>query len=174
MRLRLPHPRLHWRAFHDWRTSEERRGFDYAASGWAGLVGGATLVLLEFALAPVVLGLEPRELTYRVAAMVMGERRLVPMAGFDGLMGLTAMVVHLPLSLVYARVIAGVVHAWRPRPAVLFGAAFGVLIYFVNFHGFISLFPWMEWLRGWPTLLAHVAYGATTAGVYEALMHAKD
>lgn len=167
----------HAHVFHDWVRREDKKNFDWAASGWAGLTGGAVLLVWELALAPLFLGLGPSDVVLRVAAIAMGEDVLPQMNAFTGLVALTAMVVHLPLSLLYARLLAGIVHRarMRTRPAVAFGALFGAALYLVNFYVFTeTLFPWFEEARGWPTFIGHLLYGAVTAAVYEGLLHAHD
>lgn len=165
------HPRV--RALHDWTRAGGTKEFDWAASGWAGLAGGSILLLWETALAPLFLGLTPAAMARRVAAIALGEQVLA-LDAFSVLVAATAFFVHLPLSLVYARLLSALVHRMRARSALFFGAAFGAALYFVNFHGFTALFPWFEPLRGWSTLLGHMLYGASAAAVYEGLLNAKD
>lgn len=165
------HPHTH--VFHDWTRRDGVKEFDWAASGWAGLAGGAALMVWEMALAPLFLGISPAEMVRRVAAIALGEQ-VFRLDAFTTLVGLTAVIVHLPLSLIYARLLAGIVHRMRARAAVLFGGAFGVALYFANFYGFTALFPWFESLRGWPTLLGHALFGCVAAATYEGLLNAKD
>lgn len=172
-RHRKPH-HPHTHIFHDWVTTADKKELDWAASGWAGLAGGGALLLWELALAPVFNGITPAELVRQVAAIALGESVLPPLTPFTGLVGLTAMVVHLPLSLIYARLLAGVIHGMRTRPSLAFGAAFGAVLYFVNFYAFTAFFPWFQDLRGDVTFAGHVVYGLTAAAVYEGLLHAKD
>lgn len=166
-----PRPRTH--IFHDWTRKDTVKGFDWAASGWAGLAGGGALMVWEMALAPLLLGISPADMVRRVAAIALGQQ-VFELDAFTTLVGLTAVIVHLPLSLIYARLLSGIVHRMRTRPAVLFGAVFGVALYYVNFYGFTALFPWFESLRSWTTLLGHVLYGCVAAATYEGLLHAKD
>jgi hypothetical protein len=174
---RKPHahpPHAHTHVFHDWTAQDGvHKEFDWAASGWAGLAGGGALLVWEMALAPLFLGISPAEMVRRVAAIALGESA-VRLTAFTTMVGLTAAIVHLPLSLIYARLLGAIVHRMRARAAVLFGAAFGAALYAVNFYGFTSVFPWFVGLRGWPTLLGHVVFGVVAAATYEGLLNAKD
>lgn len=169
---RARHPYSH--VFHDWVAPGSKKEFDWAASGWAGLAGGGLLLVWELTAAPLFLGISPAEMIRRVAAIALGGPIPPSLTAFTGVVGLAAMVVHLPLSLIYARLLSGMIHRMRTRPAVIFGAAFGGALYFVNFYGFTALFPWLLDARGWPTFVGHVLYAATAAAVYKGLLHARD
>lgn len=172
--LQRPHKhRPHTHSFHDWTRKDAVKEFDWAASGWAGLAGGGALLVWQLALAPLFLGISPAELVRRVAAIALGEQ-VFGLNAFTVMVGLTAVIIHLPLSLIYARLLSALVHNMRTRVAVLFGAVFGALLYVVNFYGFTALFPWFESVRGWPTFLGHMLYGCVAAATYEGLLHAKD
>jgi tetrahydromethanopterin S-methyltransferase subunit E len=46
------------------------------------------------------------------------------------------------------------------------GLAFGALVYFTNFHVLTFMMPWFIEMRGWATLIAHLACGLVTAVLY--------
>jgi len=76
---------------------------------------------------------------------------------------------HLPLSLVYARLL-GVAIRRRPLAQSLgVGALFGAALYGLNFHLLtgLGLFEWFKPLRGWDTLVFHVVGGLVAAFAYE-------
>jgi peptidoglycan/LPS O-acetylase OafA/YrhL len=50
--------------------------------------------------------------------------------------------------------------------AVVTGAAFGLVLYLINFFVFIYWFPWLAELRGWATIAAHLAFGVVAALLY--------
>lgn len=87
-----------------------------------------------------------------------------------------AMIVHLVLSVVLALVIAWTVsrrHLGMGLALVL-GAAFGLLVYFVNFYPTAAiLFPWFAMARNWVTTSSHVAFGVVLAWAYLALTRRK-
>ena len=100
------------------------------------------------------------------AAMVLGRQALVPSSALDWRVMSVATIVHFALSVAYAVALAVTIRRLRRRAAIATGAAFGLLLYLVNLYGFTLLFPWFTIARGWITMLAHVAFGATAGGVY--------
>ena len=148
----------------------DRREFDWAAAGWAGFVGGAALLLMEMLLRPLVMGGTPMDFVRMVAAMAMGESVLPEPGRLTTLVFVGAMAFHLPLSLLYSRILAGIIHRWHPGAAVAFGVLFGAALYAVNFHLLIGLFPWFVHIRDWVTVMAHLVYGGLVALVYKELI----
>ncbi|RQS19139.1 sodium:proline symporter [Burkholderia sp. Bp8992] len=100
------------------------------------------------------------------AAIVMGRGVLGSSGGFDPLVMGVATVVHAALSLVYAAVLARLVHGLSFRATLLAGGAFGLLLYGVNLYAFTAIFPWFIPVRGEITLLAHLVFGGAAAAVY--------
>ena len=50
------------------------------------------------------------------------------------------------------------------------GAAFGLLIYLVNFYPVTAiLFPWFAMARNWITISSHIVFGVVLAWTYFAL-----
>jgi len=50
------------------------------------------------------------------------------------------------------------------------GAAFGLLIYLVNFYPVAAmLFPWFAMARNWVTISSHIVFGLVLAWAYIAL-----
>lgn len=77
---------------------------------------------------------------------------------------LVATLIHFALSIIYALIPSHFAARLRFRPALLIGAFYGLAIYVVNLYGFTVLFPWFAAARNWPTLLAHLVFGASLAG----------
>lgn len=141
--------------------------FDWAASGWAGIVAGAAFILIQTVFASLLYGSSGADSVRMIAAIALGSAALPGSTPFTAIVFLAAMGVHMILSLVYARILAVCVDGMNAARAVQTGAAFGALLYAVNFYAFTSVFPWFAASRGWITLLAHVAFGVIAAGVYE-------
>lgn len=143
---------------------------DWAAAGWAGAAAGLAYIVLMAALTPLVVGGSPAAAVRAIAAIALGDSVLPPLSPFTALVFLAAAAVHLPLSLAYARLLAGMVGTWETKQAVAGGIAFGAILYLVNFYLFTdAFFPWFAAERGWATLLSHLAYGALAAYVYKRL-----
>lgn len=141
-------------------------GIDWEAAGWAGLAGGGVLILLETVLASLFTGGPDTDPVRQIAAIALNQAASPASTPFTILVFLAAMAVHLPLSLLYARILAAVIHPLGPEKALAAGAAFGAALYAVNYYGFTVVFPWFEASRGWITLTAHLAFGLAAAGAY--------
>lgn len=100
------------------------------------------------------------------AAIVTGRCVLGSSGGFDPLVMGVATLVHAALSLVYAAVLARLVHGLSRRATLLAGGAFGLVLYGVNLYAFTAIFPWFIPVRGAITLIAHLVFGITAAAVY--------
>jgi uncharacterized membrane protein YagU involved in acid resistance len=77
-----------------------------------------------------------------------------------------AMVVHFPLSILYAIILGFVVQRMGIGAAVGIGAAYGLALYLVNFYGFTAIFPWFAMARNWVSITAHIIFGAVAAWAY--------
>src|SRR6185369_1281603 len=80
-----------------------------------------------------------------------------------------ALLIHLPLSIAFACVIAFVLHRWGLLVGIVGGALLGLALYWINFGTVFNLVPWFAPMKGWETMLAHVVFGAVAGGTYELL-----
>jgi hypothetical protein len=81
-----------------------------------------------------------------------------------------ALLVHFSISFLCAALLLGILRARQPGrvAAVAIGAAFGAVLYLVDFHLFTALFPWLSDLRGLVQLASHVIFGVVVAFVFMA------
>jgi len=140
-----------------------------AAAAVAGIVGGVAATLVQLALwwsaaypLPDMLMRDTR----LAAAILLGPAVLPPPLDFDWRVWSAAAAVHFALSIVYGVLLAPLLARFRPTPALLAGAGFGLLLYGVNMYGFTALFPWFVASRSWITAVAHIAFGMSTAVAY--------
>lgn len=133
---------------------------------WAGFAAGVVFLALEMILTTLVLGISPWVPTRMIAAITMGSSVLSPPDTFDSGAVAAAVVIHFALSLAYAFVFAFIGKGRSVRADALLGAAFGVLLYLVNFYVFTLQFPWFAEARNWVTIVAHVAFGAVLGAIY--------
>jgi hypothetical protein len=130
----------------------------------AGLAAGSAYLAAQmlFARAAGGLGSEPLQ---RIAAILLGPAVLPPPAQWSATIVGMALLVHLPLSAVYGRLIGALVNQLDgvAVPA-LAGAVVGAVIYVVH-RWFIApmLFPWFEASRSAVTALDHVLFGVVAA-----------
>ncbi|MGZ8255438.1 MAG: sodium:proline symporter [Burkholderiaceae bacterium] len=105
------------------------------------------------------------------AALLMGPSELPPPASFDITVMAVASVVHFALSLVYAGLVALLVERQPSGRVVVLGAAFGLVLYLVNMHGFTWIFPWFAQSRDLIAVVAHLAFGVFAAVAYRRAAH---
>ena len=148
--------------------SHLRQLVDWRAAFIAGVVAGLVLIALEMLLTASVVG-SPWVFPRLMAAIVLGRGVLPPPATFAPGVLLVALLIHLPLSIAYACLIAFVLHRWGLVVGIVGGAAFGFALYLINFGTVFSIFPWFAPMKGWIALWAHVVFGAVCGGTYELL-----
>lgn len=145
----------------------------WKAGAWAGVIAGVIFVMLEMGLVWLAQGQSPWAPPHMIAAMALG-RDVLPEPGtwapFDFGILLTAMLIHIPLSIVYGLAGAWLVHRFDWPGALAVGAAFGLAIYLVNFYPIAAaLFPWFAMARNAVSVFAHVMFGAILGVSYIAL-----
>ncbi|MGU7781305.1 hypothetical protein [Burkholderia sp. PU8-34] len=142
---------------------------DWRAAVIGGGVAGAVILVLEIVEA-VILGQGAWAPLRMIAAIYFGEDALAPSATFEVGILLAALGVHIALTIVFALILAVIIAPFSLDSSVgmatLAGAAFGVLLYFVNFYAMTQFFPWFADARGWVSALDHVVYGLIASDVY--------
>ncbi|MEO8280068.1 MAG: hypothetical protein ABI564_10285 [Ideonella sp.] len=145
------------------------RAPDWKAAVAAGFAASALLMVLELAWSASLGDAGPWETLRKVAALVMG-RGVLETAGFSLAVVVAALLVHYALG-VFSGIAVGMLISgfnWEQSPGVMqaIGAAFGALIYLVNFHLLSQVFPWVTDLRGWATFVGHLAFGMAASFLY--------
>jgi hypothetical protein len=138
-----------------------KTGLDWEAAGWAGLTAGAAFLVLQ----AVLSGLGASSVRL-LASVALGGSVMAADSGFGALVLLAAAAVHIPLSLIYARLIAVVVDGRPAGYAAAAGSVIGCALYGLNFYAFANFFPWVAAARGWGSLASHAAFGALAGGLY--------
>lgn len=146
-----------------------RQIMDWRAAVIAGLLAGGITMLLWVILLSVVTGGSIWTPFHHIGAILLGEDVLTPSRVIDFRVVLTGTFIHLSLSVVYAIILAFIIHRWGLVVGILGGALFGLALYLINYHFFTSLYPWFYPLRSWIALVGHIVFGATAGGIYEAL-----
>ena len=151
-------------------TLRLRQVVDWRAAIGAGVAAGLMFMLLQMALRGLLidgggLWVFPRY----VAAMVMGEGVLPPPASFNLAAAVVSLIIHFILSILYALILAFIIHRWGMVVGIVGGALFGLALYAINYYTFSLLFPWFYSGRTWIDILAHLLFGMVAGGVYELL-----
>lgn len=143
-----------------------RMVMDWRAAVLAGLLAGAFTMLLWMVVWALATGGSPWTPFHHVAAIILGEEVLTP-ARIAVPVVLTGAVVHLFLAVIYAIILAFIVHRWGLAVGIFGGALFGLALYLINYYTFSWLFPWFFPLRSWIALVGCVFFGAAAGGLYE-------
>jgi len=145
------------------------RSVNTKAALWAAIIAGAVFMMLEMIMVPVFMGGSPWGPPRMIAAIGMGKEVLPPPATFDVGIMMVAMLIHFALSVILAFLFAAIARGRSVGPATMIGAAFGLVVYLVNFYGMTAVFPWFAMARGWIGIFAHVMYGAVLGLVYASI-----
>lgn len=146
-----------------------RQVVDWRAALWAGLIAGAVLLVLNMVLITVVIGGNGWIFIHYIASLVMGEGVVAPPITFDPLVTVVALVVHFALSLIFALILAIIIHRWGLLVGIVLGGVFGLALYAINIYALTVFFPWFFAMNHWTYIVAHIVFGAVAGGVYEAL-----
>ena len=139
------------------------------AALWAAIIAGAVFMMLEMVMVPVFMGGSPWGPPRMIAAIGMGKGVLPPPATFDAGIMMVAMLIHFVLSVILAFLFAFIARGRTVGMVTMIGAAFGLVVYLVNFYGMTAVFPWFAMGRGWIGIFAHVMYGAVRGLVYASI-----
>lgn len=154
-------------------VTTESRKMDWKAAVLAGVIAGAVFLILEMIIVPLFLGMPPWAPVRMIAAIVLGPGVLPPPATFDAGIGLTAMIVHFLLSIVFVLVLAAIIRRMSTAAAVLTGLIFGLALYLINFHLLTAVFPWFADARNWVSIFAHLVFGGIAAWIYKGLQRSR-
>ena len=151
------------------RNTVTTTGINWKAAILAGIIAGAIFMMLEMILVPLIGGGSPWGPPRMIAAIGMGKGVLPPPADFAVAPLMVAMLIHFLLSIIFAVILAFVIHRFGLGLAILIGAVFGLVLYFVNFYGFTAIFPWFAMARNAVTIFTHIVFGALAAWIYKAM-----
>lgn len=131
----------------------------------AGLVAGIAYLLAQAVFAVTAYGGTGAEPFQRIAAILLGPDAAPPPGEWTSLAIGMALIIHVPLSAVYGRIVDVLVMRFDHLPlAAALGAVFGALLYLVNFHAIApAAFPWFEDSRTLATAADHVLFGVVAA-----------
>ncbi|MGI8668820.1 MAG: hypothetical protein ACR2J3_03120 [Aridibacter sp.] len=150
-------------------TTVNTTAINWKAAIIAGIVAGAIFMMLEMILVPLVGGGSPWGPPRMIAAIGMGKEVLPPPGDFALMPVMVAMVIHFILSIIFAVILAFIIQRFGLGLAILIGAIFGLLLYFINFYGFTAVFPWFAMARNAISIFSHIVFGAAAAWIYKTI-----
>jgi len=140
---------------------------DWRAALWAGLVAGAGFFLLTLLVWPLLMGGNAWIMARLLASVLLGEPILAPPPTFHLGALAAAFLANGLIALLYALLIAYIVHRGGLITGIFGGAALGLAIYAINFYTFTLFYPWFFPMRGLAMAVHHVIFGALAGGIYE-------
>ncbi|MEQ9619856.1 MAG: hypothetical protein RIG61_11885 [Deltaproteobacteria bacterium] len=149
------------------RDLVKRNTVNWKAAVIAGVIAGIVFLILEMLLVQFVGGGSAWGPPRMMAAIVMGQEVLPPPATFDAGVVVTALIVHLILSIIYGVILSVIINKLGIGMALLIGAVSGLILYIVNFYGFTAVFPWFAKARNFITIFSHIIFGLVAAWAYK-------
>lgn len=146
---------------------EVHAGANVFAGALAGLVAGAAYLAAQMGFAATLHGGGGWEPLQRISAMLLGPDAVPPPAEISLTIAGIALLIHMPLSAIYGRLVAPFVRGFSLATAAWRGALAGLFLYAVNFWLLAPLaFPWFEDSRNVLTAIDHALFGAVAAVCY--------
>jgi uncharacterized membrane protein YagU involved in acid resistance len=151
-------------------ASHAYQATDWRAAIWAGVIAGILFMMVEMLMVKFLMGQSPWGPPRMMAAMVLGKDVLPPPATFDLGIMMTAMMIHLPLSIVYGLILGWAAHRFSNMGTIAIGVLFGLAIYLINFYLVAPVvFPWFTQAQNWVSLVSHLMFGFVLGGAYAGL-----
>lgn len=152
-------------------SSRLRQVMDWRAAIVAGLVAGLVFLLFQLIATSVALGERPWIVLNQIAAIVLGPAGLVNSFELNPTALILGLLLHFLFSVLFALLLAFIIHRWGLVVGIIGGALFGLALYGLNYYAFarIFTFTWFTGMRSAYVILAHIVFGAVAGGVYEAL-----
>ncbi len=145
--------------------SERKRITRWTKGVWAGVIAGGLFMTLEMFLIQVFGRGNMWDPVRLSASIAMGNRAVAASTPFTFDIFMVGMLVHFVVSIWYAVVLGLIIRRLKTGPALLVGAGFGLLLYFVHFYGLTFLYPWVANARNWIAVVAHLTFGVSVAWI---------
>lgn len=142
---------------------------DWSSALWAGFVAGLIFLLANLFWLPQLMGGNAWVMIRLFASILLGQEVLAPPATFHLGALVAGLLLHFTLSVIYACLIAFLIHRWGLMTGILLGALLGGAIYLINIYTLTIIFPWFFTMRHTGFLITHILFGACAGGIYETL-----
>lgn len=136
----------------------------------SGIIAGIVFLMAEMLMLALT-GQSPFGPPRMMAAIVMGTEVLPPPATFDMGIMMVAMMVHFVMSVIAAFVF-GIIYKMFARnlvTALLLGAVYGLLFYFIAFYVMTGIWPWFAMARGMIGIIGHLLFGLVLGAAFHKL-----
>lgn len=146
----------------------QRTGVDGSAVVRATVAASLVALVLYLFFVPAAVGAGNAAIVLRyMSSVAFGEAVLPPPADLSAGIVVTALAVHVGISVVMTAIIAFVLHRWGLITGVIGGAALGVVFFAIIHYSLTLVHPHFYAMNHWSVLLVHAVFGAVAGGVYE-------
>lgn len=151
------------------KTPQMKQLVDWGAALWAGIIAGLIFLISNI----IIFGLNPWFILRYLAYPILGEQVLPPTvwmpssASADLTVLAVGLTLHFTLSILFAMLIAFILHRWGLLIGVMGGALLGLALYCINFYTLTFFFPKFWELHGLNMMITHILFGALAGGIYE-------
>jgi hypothetical protein len=151
---------------HD-RSGASLRPINWGAAIWASIIAGLVFAALEVTLVPLLQDGSPWAPLHMIGAIALGAPAMEAPDTFAPGVIAAAVTVHMLLAIFYGVILAFIVANLDTGVAVVVGAVYGLVLYFINFYGFTRWFPWFAEARDWISIFTHIVQGGLVAYLYK-------
>ena len=156
---------------HEMRVAHGPHGhaLNWSAAIGASIIAGLVFAALEMILARVVHGDSPWMPLHLIGAIGLGPSAVSDTHTFDVKVVSVAVALHMALAILYGLILALIIERLDMAWAVVVGAIYGLILYYINFYGFTKAFPWFADARGGVSIFTHIVQSGLMAWIYKAL-----
>ena len=145
-----------------------QRNVTWRAIPFAGLIAGTAFLIVNVILTPLIYEIDPLLILRYVGSLILGSDVLTDNSMSVVVVGV---IVHYALSILFALVIALVIHRGGFWFGIIGGAILGLAIYSINLYTMTVFFDWFFAIHNTALLISHIVFGAVAGGVYEMFDH---
>jgi len=142
---------------------------NWSAAIWASVIAGLVFAALEVVLAPIARGASPWMPLHFIGAIGLGQSALTPLDTFDLKVVSVAVAIHMALAVLYGVILALIIERMDTAWAIVVGGIYGLALYYINFYGFSSVFPWWADARGAVSIFTHILQSGLMAWIYKVM-----
>jgi hypothetical protein len=145
-----------------------QRNVTWRAIPFAGLIAGTAFLIVNVILTPLIYEIDPLLILRYFGSLILGSDVLTDNSMSVVVVGV---IVHYALSILFALVIALVIHRGGLWFGIIGGAILGLAIYSINLYTMTVFFEWLFAIHNTALLISHIVFGAVAGGVYEMFDH---
>ena len=138
----------------------------WGKGAFAGVIAGALSLTVEMALMKGFGSGDMWDAVRLSASVTLGKRAVATSTPFTFDLFFIGVLMCFLFSILYSVILGMLIHNFKPAAALLAGAGFGLLMYFIHFYGLTAFYPWVASSRSWIVLVGHLVFGMSAAWIY--------